>query len=124
MKNNLAYTQSSSVGLLFIAVPAAAVESGETGILGMLMFTLWMIGIDSSVNFIEAGVTNMIDQSGMKRWECSLFICCAGFLLSSLFCSNWGWVLFDLVDHYISLYIVLPIGLCQCIAVGWIFERK
>lgn len=45
-------------------------------------------------------------------------------MLSSLFCTNWGWVLFDLVDHYISLYIVLPVGLCQCIAVGWIFERK
>jgi len=53
-----------------------------------------------------------------------MFICTLGFLLSSLFCSNWGWVLFDLVDHYISLYIVLPVGLCQCIAVGWIFERK
>jgi len=51
-------------------------------------------------------------------------ICTVGFLISSLFCSNWGWVLFDLVDHYISSYIVLPVGLCQCIAVGWIFERK
>jgi len=44
--------------------------------------------------------------------------------LSTLFCSNWGWVLFDLVDHYVSNYIVLPVGLCQCIAVGWIFERQ
>jgi hypothetical protein len=105
-------------------MPAAAAESGNSGTLALLMFTLWMIGIDSAIAFIEALVTNAIDQSGMKRWECSLFICTAGFMLSSLFCSNWGWVLFDLVDHYISLYIILPVGLCQCIAVGWIFERK
>tara|TARA_B110000285_G_C15009581_1_gene555691 strand:+ start:698 stop:1042 length:345 start_codon:yes stop_codon:yes gene_type:complete len=53
-----------------------------------------------------------------------MMICTLGFILSSLFCTNWGWVLFDLVDHYLSLYIILPVGLCQCIAVGWIFERK
>lgn len=110
--------------MVFIAMPAAAVESGYSGTLGLLMFTLWMIGIDSAVSFIEAAVTNMVDQSGMKRWTCAVTICVAGFVLSSLFCTNWGWVLFDLVDHYISLYIVLPVGLCQCIAVGWIFERK
>lgn len=122
--DNIAYTQSSSVGLVFIAIPAAASESGNTGTLGLFMFTMWMIGIDSAVGFIEAAVTNMIDQSGLKRFECAMAICTMGFLISSLFCANWGWVLFDLVDHYISLYIVLPVGLCQCIAVGWIFERK
>ena len=104
-------------------MPAAAVEAGEGGTLGLLMFTMWLIGIDSAVAFIEGAVTNMVDATGMRRNICSLVICTLGFILSSLFCSNWGWVLFDLVDHYISLYIVLPVGLCQCIAVGWIFER-
>lgn len=105
-------------------MPAAAVEADMAGTLALFMFTLWLIGIDSAVAFIEALVTNMIDQSGLARWNCAMMICTLGFILSSLFCSNWGWVLFDLVDHYISLYIILPVGLCQCIAVGWIFERK
>tara|TARA_B110000285_G_C15009581_1_gene555690 strand:+ start:485 stop:670 length:186 start_codon:yes stop_codon:yes gene_type:complete len=61
MKDNIAYTQSSSVGLVFIAMPAAAVESGNSGALALFMFTLWLIGIDSAVAFIEALVTNMID---------------------------------------------------------------
>lgn len=51
--------------MIFIAMPAAAVESGYSGTLGLLMFTLWMIGIDSAVSFIEAAVTNAVDQSGM-----------------------------------------------------------
>lgn len=46
---------------MFIAMPAAAVESGYTGTLGLLMFTLWMIGIDSAISFIEAFVTNAVD---------------------------------------------------------------
>jgi hypothetical protein len=48
-------------------MPAAAVEAGEGGILVLLMFTLWLIGIDSSVGFIEGAVTNMIDGTGFNR---------------------------------------------------------
>lgn len=44
-------------------------------------------------------------------------------MLSCLFTTNWGWVLFDLVEHYISSYIITAVGLCQCISVGWLFER-
>ena len=48
-------------------MPAAAVEAGEGGTLALLMFTLWLIGIDSAVAFIEGAVTNMIDATGLKR---------------------------------------------------------
>jgi SNF family Na+-dependent transporter len=68
MKDNISYTQSSSVGLIFIAMPAAAVESGESWTLGLLMFTLWLSGIDSAVGFVEGIVTNIIDYTGCKRW--------------------------------------------------------
>lgn len=67
-KNNVAYTQNNSVGLIFIAMPAAAVESGNGGTLGLLMFTLWISGIDSAVGFVEGAVTNVIDATGCKRW--------------------------------------------------------
>jgi hypothetical protein len=51
-------------------------------------------------------------------------VCAAGAALSLLFTSNWGWVLFDFVDHYISSYIIIVVGFTQCVAVGWIFERE
>jgi SNF family Na+-dependent transporter len=92
-------------------MPAAAVESGEAGTLGLLMFTLWLSGIDSAVGFVEGIVTNIIDYTGCKRWQSAGFVVVMGIILSTLFCSNWGWVLFDLVDHYVSNYIVLPVGL-------------
>ena len=88
------------------------------------MFTMWLTGIDSAVGFVEGFVTNIIDETKCKRWKAASIVVFFGVALSTLFCSNWGWVLFDLVDHYVSNYIVLPVGLCQCIAVGWIFERE
>lgn len=56
------------------------------------------------------------------RWKAAAVVCGAGAALCLLFTSNWGWVLFDFVDHYISSYVVIAIGLCQCISAGWLFE--
>ena len=41
-----------------------------------------------------------------------------------MFLNSWGWVLFDLMDHYITNYCIILIGLLQCIAVGWVFEAQ
>ena len=30
--------------------------------------------------------------------------------------------LLDLVEHYISNYVIVGVGLLQCIAIGWLFE--
>jgi hypothetical protein len=45
-----------------------------------------------------------------------------GFLLSLPFCTNFGWVLFDLTEHYITSYIVVMVGIFQCVSCGWLFE--
>ena len=41
-----------------------------------------------------------------------------------MFCTNWGWIMFDLIDHYLSDYGVILVGLLQCISVGWVFEAS
>jgi len=50
--------------------------------------------------------------------------CLIGIIVSAALTTNFGWVLFDLVDHYISSYIVIGVGLMQCISVGWLFEKE
>jgi len=123
-QGKIAYSQNNSIGLLFVAMPAAAVESGHAWSFGLLCFTLWMSGIDSAVGFVQSGVTNTIDATGCARWKAALGLCTCGIALSSVFTSNYGWVLFDMVDHYLSNYILLGVGICQCVAVGWLFERR
>jgi len=34
-----------------------------------------------------------------------------GIVLSLPFCTNFGWILFDLTEHYITSYIVIMVGL-------------
>jgi len=48
--------------------------------------------------------------------------CGTGVGISFLFTSSWGWMFFDLVDHYITDYCIVSIALLECIAVGWVFE--
>lgn len=109
------------------------------------MFTLFMIllfvaGIDSAYSYVESWITNVLDAQtmnsmrlndktgkdhsmiriGTAAWTCFGM----GNGLSALFCSGFGWILFDLVDHYISSYLIIGIGLMQCCAVGWLFEYK
>jgi hypothetical protein len=38
-------------------------------------------------------------------------LCVIGFLGSLPFCCNWGFILFDVVDHYLCAYLLLMIGI-------------
>jgi neurotransmitter:Na+ symporter, NSS family len=108
---------------MFVAMPVAATVSDNTAMFGFFCFTMWLAGIDTATGYCESLVTNIIDQTYMARWKSATLVCLSGLVLSLLFTSNWGWVLFDMVDHYVTNYVIIAIGLCQCISVGWLFER-
>lgn len=83
-----------------------------------------MSGIDSAMGYCEGFIANIMDGLNWPRWKAAAVVCAGGTTLCLLFTSNWGWVLFDFVDHYISAYVITAVGLCQCVSVGWIFERE
>lgn len=68
-------------------------------------------------------MTNLVDQFKWNRTVSAAVVCVVGVLISAIFCTSFGWILFDLVDHYISSYIVIGVGLMQVISVGWLFEK-
>ena len=123
-KNNAAYNQTNNLGLTFIGIPVASTIADNTGMLGLFCFTLFMSGIDSAFGYCEGLICNIMESQEIVRWKAALIVCVSGALLSLIFTSNWGWVLFDFVDHYISTYIIIIIGFTQCVSVGWIFERE
>jgi SNF family Na+-dependent transporter len=120
------YSQTNSVGLTFILMPAlAAHNDGEyKGAYLFFCLFLFIAGIDSAVGYMEAMTTNMVDQFKWNRTVSAGIVTLAGLALSAVFCTSSGWILFDLVDHYISSYIVIGIGLMQVISVGWLFEKE
>ena len=116
----------SSIGLAFVAYPAAIETMPWPNfwaiILGITLFTL---GIDSSFSMLEATATVMADAYAfrdMPRKLLALCLCLLGALSSILFSFNWGFTYFDVVDHYLNVYLMLLIGVLETWGAGWIYE--
>jgi uncharacterized protein YacL len=89
--------------------------------------TLFMLGIDSSFSTLEATSTVIHDTKiGMKtpRKLVALILCICGVIFSLVYCFNWGFTMFDVVDHYLNVYLMLLMGVLECLAVGWIYEAE
>lgn len=72
-----------------------------------------MLGIDSSFSAIEATSTVICDTAwggAVPRSFVAFVLCVFGFLGSFPFCFNFGFVLFDVVDHYLCAYLLNMIG--------------
>jgi len=120
--------KTSSIGLAFIAYPTS-IETlpGANFWTFMLATTLFTLGIDSAFSLLEATSTVIYDtEAGRKipRKVTALILCVFGCCVSTLFCSNWGFTLFDVVDHYLSVYLMLLLGILQCFGSAWVYEAE
>merc|ERR1712086_730116 len=89
------------------------------------MGTLFLLGVDSAFSMVEATATVVADIPSLKkvpRMLIAFIICMAGFIMSIPFCTNWGFVLFDVIDHYLCTYLLLLVGIFQCVGCGWGFD--
>lgn len=88
---------------------------------------LFLFGIDSAFSFIEAVVTTVKDMpyfAATPRVFITMVVCLFGFIGSVPFCFNWGFNLLDTVDHYLNTYLLVTIGVLQCMGCGWVFDLE
>ena len=52
----------------------------------------------------------------------ALVLCVGGVAFSVAYCFNWGFTLFDVVDHYLNVYLMLLMGVLECFAAGWVYQ--
>jgi len=91
----------------------------------LLGLTLYLLGVDSAFSMVEAVATVLKDTQTFRGWPQSLLalaLCLLGLAISALFCTNWGFILFDSIDHYLGNYLLLLVGILQCFGVGWAFD--
>jgi SNF family Na+-dependent transporter len=109
-------------------MPTASSQAGMQKIYSFFCFTLWFAGIDSAFCYVESMVTNMLDLLNENKWVgssiakgalCAALVCMFGIAITGAFTTNFGWVPFDMVEHYIADYLIVPVGLLQCVCVGW-----
>jgi len=125
-KNSLAKSKTSSAGLAFVAFPTAC-DLMPWANFWTFMFssTLFFLGIDSAFSMVEATSTVILDldiAKGVPKGFVAFLITFVGFLLSIPFCTNWGFVLFDVIDHYLCTYLLFLCGIFQCFGCGWGFD--
>ncbi len=84
----------------------------------MLVF---FAGITSSMSIVQVVASTFWDKF---RWPMKAILTALavfGFALGLLFVTRGGLYALDIVDHYISSYILLFIGVAECIIVGYIY---
>lgn len=125
-KNMLDESKIAGVSLAFITYPTAIDTMSAPNFWAFLLgCTLYLLGIDSSFSAIEATSTVICDTAyagKAPRMFVAFLLCLFGFLGSLPFCCNWGFILFDVVDHYMCAYLLNIIGILQAWGCGWFFD--
>jgi SNF family Na+-dependent transporter len=116
----------SSHALTFVTLPDAMNNLASSNWWSFCMyFILLLFGIDSAFSFIEGVTTTINDVAffrGYPRAFISMMVCIVGALCSLVYCFNWGFELLDLVDYYINTFLLVFIGIIQCLGCGWAFD--
>lgn len=116
---------SQSVGLAFVAYPKAVSIMPGGNLFGAIFFLcLFVAGLSSSISIIEAFTSAIIDKFGLDRKSVVTPVCIIGFAGSIVFASQAGIHWLDILDHFLTHYGLVVVGLFECILVGWLFKLE
>ncbi len=130
---NLDHSKLSGPGLAFVVYPKAIAmfkPKWIAAVFGVLFFlTLITLGIDSAFSLVEAISTVIADEvhrrsAEINRSMIAFLVCFAGFLTGIVYSTRAGLYFLDIVDHYITSYGLVLVGLLQAIALGWLYNIK
>jgi NSS family neurotransmitter:Na+ symporter len=114
---------SQSIGLAFVAYPKAVslIPNGKP--FGAIFFLCLVVaGLSSSVSIVEAFTSAVVDKFGVRRKPFITSLSVLGFLGSVIFTTQAGLLWLDIVDHFLTHYGLIVVGILECILVGWFFK--
>jgi len=79
-------------------------------------------GISSAVSIIEAFIAALVDKFGVSRKKSATMISVLGFLGAIIFTTQGGLLWLDIVDHFVTHYGLVSVGIMECLVVGWLFK--
>ncbi|MBU1992419.1 MAG: sodium-dependent transporter [Patescibacteria group bacterium] len=113
-------------GLAFVVFPMALAKLPYAPFFAVVFFlSLLTLGVDSAFSLVEAVVTAVKDK--FPKWKKSIItgvLCIVFFLIGLIFVTHPGLVWLDIVDHWLNNYIIVVVGLLQCIAVGYYYGAE
>lgn len=115
-------------GLLYGTIPKALnTLSSKNGWSVFFFLTIYLLGIDSSISYVETVVTALNETTlskKMNRSGIALLVCLVGFLISLAFCCNFAYNLISATDYFLSAYFITFVAVIECMSIGWIFDFK
>jgi len=114
---------TASIGLAFVAYPKAISLLPGGAVFGVLFFaSLVVAGLSSSISIIEGFTSAVMDKFSLNRKRVVTTVCIIGFLGGIIFTSQGGLFWLDIVDHYITHFGLVVVGLLEAFLVGWLFQ--
>jgi NSS family neurotransmitter:Na+ symporter len=121
----IAEVVSQSIGLAFVAYPQAVSLIPGGNVFGAIFFfCLVVAGLSSSISIIEAFTSAMVDKFGLRRKHFITVVSILGLLGSTVFTTQAGLLWLDIVDHFLTHYGLIVVGILECVLVGWFFGSK
>lgn len=115
-----------SIGLAFIAYPKAiSLMPNFSRVFGVLFFVaLVLAGFSSAISLVEAFSAAIVDKFHFRRKTVVSAVCLTGFLGSIIFTAKSGVFWIDILDHFVTNYGLVVVGILECLLVGWVLRAK
>ncbi len=114
---------SQSIGLAFVAYPKAVSLMPAGNFFGAIFFlSLVIAGLSSSISIIEAFSSSVMDKFNVGKKKLVSVLCALGLLGSIVFTTQGGLFWLDIVDHFLTHYGLVVVGIAECILLGWVLD--
>jgi len=115
-----------SIGLAFVTYPKAiSLIPAFSGLFGIMFFSILVFaGLSSSISIIEAFTSSVMDKFHYKRQAVVSVVCLIGFLGGIIFTTGSGLYWLDIVDHFLTSYGLVVVGIIECLVVGWYLKSE
>ena len=120
----------AGAGVAFIAFPIAISTMTSIPLLQGLIsfiffFCLFIAGLTSAMSMIESFQTSALDKFKIDRKKLTTYVSLVGMAGSLIFATYAGFnFVLDIVDTYVSNYVIATLGLVETIAICYIFGSK
>lgn len=117
---------ASGPGLAFVVFPEALSLMPFPWFFSLLFFLMLLsLAIDSAFSLVEA--LNAAISDKYKHWQLpqiSLGVCLVAFAMGVIFTTGAGLYFLDIVDHFVTNYNLMLIGIFESLLVGWVYGAE
>ena len=117
---------ASGPGLAFVVFPQAISLMPLSGLFSVLFFLmLLLLGIDSVFSLVEALNAAILDRyKHIPLAQLSIGVCLILALAGAIYTTRAGLYFLDIIDHFVTSYNLLLVGIGQSLLVGWVYGAE